>query len=124
MNLYQHHSLSLTEAYVQAVAQFRALRSEHHIATKTAAKEAELLGAVFGPSEIESTFEKEKRGLVTFERQAEMDEGAMAARKRWKAIIDRKTGVVDQWTKGEEYVRLWREGVRPNYAPFLTQTTT
>jgi len=27
----------------------------------------------------------------------------------------------DAWSRGEEYVRLWREGVRPDYSPALTE---
>ncbi|KAF5384843.1 hypothetical protein D9615_001356 [Tricholomella constricta] len=120
LNLHEHHDKPLAEAYTTAVAQFRALRSEHHIATKIAVMEAEYLGAVFSRGEIAHAFEKEKRGLVTFERREELDEGAIAARKRWKAVVERNEGV-KEWTKGEEYVRLWKEGVRPTYAPVLTQ---
>jgi small subunit ribosomal protein S23 len=116
LNSYRHHSLSLSEAYARSVYQFRALRSEHHIATTVAVKEAETLGSEFGPSEIEQTHEMEKRSLATWERQAELDEGAIAARKRWKAIVDKQPGA-NQWTKGVEYVRLWNEGIRPNYMP-------
>ena len=119
LNLYTHHDLSLSEAYARSVAQFRALRSEHNIATTVAIKEAEALGSDFGPSEIEQAHEMEKKGIATWERQAELDEGAIAARKRWKAIVDRQPGAY-QWTKGVEYVRLWKEGVRPNYMPHLT----
>jgi small subunit ribosomal protein S23 len=82
--------------------------------------EAEHLGAVFGRGEIAYSFEKEKRALATFERREELDEGAMAARKRWKAIVEKQPGG-EEWTQGQEYVRLWKEGVRPNYAPQLTQ---
>lgn len=102
------------------MAQFRSLRAEHHIATKFAAMEADYLGAIFGKGEIAQSFEKEKRGLASFERREELDEGAMAARKRWKAIVEKQHGG-RQWTAGQEYVRLWKEGVRPNYAPMLTQ---
>lgn len=122
LNLYKYHSLSLSEAYANSVAQFRALRSEHHIATTVAVKEAEALGSIFGPSEIEQANEMEKKSIATWERRAELDEGAIAARKRWKAIVDRQPGA-NQWTKGMEYVRLWKEGVRPNYMPSLTQST-
>lgn len=48
-----------------------------------------------------------------------MDEGAIAARKRWKAIVERDTD--KRWTKGKAYVRLWQEGVRPTYAAALTE---
>ncbi|RDB29084.1 37S ribosomal protein S25, mitochondrial [Hypsizygus marmoreus] len=120
LNLHEHFDIPLSQAYTQAVAQFRALRSEHHIATTFAVMEAEYLGGVFSRGEIAHAFEKEKKGLVTFERREELDEGAIAARKRWKAILDQQPGS-STWSKGEAYVRLWKEGVRPNYAPVLTQ---
>lgn len=120
LNLYQYHSTPISQAYAQAVAQFRSLRAEHHVSTKFAAMEAEHLGAVFGHGEIGHSFEKEKKGLASFERREELDEGAMTARKRWKAVVKKHHGS-KQWTEGQEYVRLWKEGVRPNYAPMLTQ---
>ncbi|GLB35963.1 putative mitochondrial ribosomal protein S25 [Lyophyllum shimeji] len=123
LNLHEHHNQPLAEAYKTAVAQFRALRSEHYVATTFAVMEAEYLGAVFSRGEIAHAFEKEKRGLDTFERREELDEGAIAARKRWKAVVERTEGV-KEWTKGEEYVRLWKEGVRPTYAPLLTRPLT
>ncbi|KAG6899775.1 hypothetical protein C0993_006961 [Termitomyces sp. T159_Od127] len=119
-NLYECHGKTLSEAYETAVAQFRALRAEHAIATKFATMEAEYLGAIFSKGEIEHAFEKEKRNLATFERQEEFDEGAIAARKRWKAVVEKTEGVKD-WSKGHEYVRLWKEGIRPSYAPLLTK---
>ena len=119
LNLYKYHKLSLSEAYSCSIAQFRALRAEHHIATTVAIKEAEVLGSDFGPSEIEQAHEMEKKSIATWERRAELDEGAIAARKRWKAIVERQPGA-NQWTKGVEYVRLWNEGIRPNYMPLLT----
>ncbi len=120
VNLYQHHDLPLSDAYRQAILQFRALRSEHYFATKHAIIEARYLGAAFLPTEIQRGFFKEVQQLDTWERKAENDEGALAARKRWKAIIERHHGV-DQWTRGEEYVRLWKQGIPPNYAPSLTE---
>jgi small subunit ribosomal protein S23 len=108
----------LSRAYARSIRQFRSLRSEHHIATTIAALEATEHGAVFGPSEIEQGFEKEIRGIETWERREELDQGAIAARKRWRAIAERQKG---EWTKGQEYVRLWREGIRPTYAPALTE---
>ena len=117
--------MSLSEAYAKAVAQFRALRSEHHIASTFAALEAEQLGSTFGKSEIENLFEREKRSLATWDRKEELDEGALAARKRWKATVERPhvKQLEDEnksWSKGEEYVRLWQTGNRPNYIPALT----
>lgn len=121
LNLYQYHSLSLSDAYARAVTQFRALRSEHHIATTFAVMEATELGSTFS-SEVEGSHEMFKKTISTWERRAELDEGALAARKRWKAIVDKNQGG-NQWTKGEQYVRLWQEGARPNYMPSLTQAT-
>lgn len=112
--------MNLSEAYGKAVAQFRALRAEHHVATTFAVMEATALGSTFGPTNIEQSHEVFKKSISTWERQAELDEGALAARKRWKAIIDRNHGA-NQWTKGEEYVRLWRENIRPNFMPALTE---
>ncbi|KAK2461607.1 hypothetical protein APHAL10511_006070 [Amanita phalloides] len=120
VNLYQQHDLKLTEAYATAVAQFRSLRSEHYIATKYAVMEARYLGATFVATEIEHGFNKEVRNLDTWERREELDEGVLAARKRWRSTVERLEGV-NQWTKGEEYVRLWKEGIRPTYAPALTE---
>jgi len=111
--------MSLSDAYRTAVAQFHALRSEHHIATNVAAMEAEDLGSTFGPSEIEANYAAETSNLSSWERKKELDEGAIAARKRWRAVVDKVHGV-NQWTKGEEYTRLWRESIRPNYMPSLT----
>ena len=112
--------MPLSKAYSTAVAQFRSLRSEHHIATTVAALEAEAYGSVFGPSEIEIGFVKEKKALETWERKDELDEGALAARKRWRAIIE-KQGGVSEWTKGQEYVKLWKKGIWPTYSPALTE---
>lgn len=120
MNLHQHHNLSLSYAYARAVAQFRALRSERHIAMTMAIYEAEHLGAVWQNSEIAHGFQKEIKSLATWERQSELDEGAMAARKRWRSIAMEHTED-REWSKGQEYVRLWKEGFTPKYAPALTE---
>lgn len=124
VNLHKYHEIPLSKAYAQAVAQFRSLRSEHHIATKTAALEAEAYGAVYAPTEIERGFAKEQEALENWHSKAELDAGAIAARKRWKAIVERHGAVGSEWTKGQDYVRLWKEGVRPTYAPSLTEPTT
>lgn len=95
------------------------MRSERHIAATFAMTEAEFYGNVEFKSEITRGFRKEIRNLGTFERQTQLDEGALAARKRWRAIVHDHKGE-REWSKGEKYVRLWREGVRPDYAPALT----
>jgi small subunit ribosomal protein S23 len=123
VNLHKHHEITLNEAYAQAVAQFRSLRAEHHVATTTAAMEAEAYGAKFPFTEIERNFLKEQKELEGWQRKDELDAGAIAARKRWKAIIEREGRVGSEWSKGQEYVRLWKEGVRPSYAPSLTEPT-
>ncbi|KAF5368455.1 hypothetical protein D9758_002337 [Tetrapyrgos nigripes] len=120
LNLHQYHDISLSYAYARAVAQFRALRSEHHIATVMAATEADTLGGIFQNSETAHAFEKEVKNLASWERLAELDEGAIAARKRWRAIAQ-GSQEPREWSKGQEYVRLWREGIKPRYMPALTE---
>ncbi|KAI0785094.1 mitochondrial ribosomal protein S25-domain-containing protein [Abortiporus biennis] len=119
VNLHEAHGLSLTNAYQAAVAQFRSLRSEHLFASKIALMEAEHYGIEFGPSEMEKQHAKETRALQTWQKKAELDQAEFAARKRWKAIVGRE-GEPHGWTRGENYVRLWKEGVRPTYAPQIT----
>jgi len=111
--------MSLSDAYAASVTQFRAIRSEHHIATQVAAAEAEAYGVQFGPTETERGFLREEEHLKSWEKEAALDRESLEARKRWKAIVERK-GNAGAWTRGEEYVRLWKEGVRPNYVFSVT----
>ncbi|KAI0314770.1 mitochondrial ribosomal protein S25-domain-containing protein [Amylostereum chailletii] len=127
VNLHQHHNVTLAEAYATAVAQFRALRSEQHIANLVAAQEAEAYGAVFGPSAIESGFAMESKVLTENQMKSEqIDQRELVARKRWRLIAQR-SGPQGEWSKGQEYVRLWKEGVRPDYThitqPLSTEIT-
>jgi len=119
VNLHKYHDYSLNQAYITAVAQFRSLRSEHHIATLVGATEAEQHGAQFGLTQTEIIFNKETEALETWAKKREADISAAANRKRWRAIIERH-GPISEFTKGREYVRLWKEGVRPDYSPVLT----
>ncbi|KAJ7596809.1 mitochondrial ribosomal protein S25-domain-containing protein [Mycena floridula] len=123
INLHQYQNVPLSNAYARAVAQFRALRSEHQISTTFAALEAEHFGGTFTFSEIKLGWEKEKNSLRTWERQAELDESMLIARKRWRAIAQDHSESKD-WTQGEQYTRLWKEGVRPSYSPALTDPLT
>jgi hypothetical protein len=120
LNLNQVSKVPLSQAYARAVAQFRALRSEHHIATTFAVLEAEELGATFVRGEIEHAFEKEKRAVATWEKEGELDEAELIARKRWKMIAERHVGETD-WSKGVQYVKMWQAGNRVNYSPALTR---
>ncbi|TFK56582.1 hypothetical protein OE88DRAFT_1649951 [Heliocybe sulcata] len=122
LNLHKHHYLSINQAYLTSVAQFRSLRSEHHIATLVGAKEAEMHGAQFGWTQTEIIFNKETQALETWQKKHEADLTAAANRKRWRAIVERN-GPISEFTKGREYVRLWKEGVRPDYSPVLTSTS-
>ncbi|KAJ7675366.1 mitochondrial ribosomal protein S25-domain-containing protein [Mycena rosella] len=119
LTLHQKHAIPLSQAYARSIAQFRALRSEHHIATTFAVMEAEALGGTFVRGEIEHAFEKEKRAVATWEKLEELDEGQLIARKRWKMIAERHVGETD-WSQGGQYVKMWREGIRVNYSPALT----
>lgn len=82
--------------------------------------EAEAYGAIFGPTSIEQGHAREQKELEKWHRKDELDAGAIAARKKWRAIIERQGRVGSEWTKGQEYVRLWKEGIRPTYAPGIT----
>jgi small subunit ribosomal protein S23 len=119
LNLHQHHDMPLSRAYAASVAQFRSLRSEQEVANMIATLEAEYYGADFLPTETERGFNKEIKALETWHVDERYDQGAIAARKRWKAVVERVQPPVP-WTAGQEYVRLWREGIRPNYSAALT----
>jgi small subunit ribosomal protein S23 len=109
--------MPLALAYEQAVAQFHSLKSEHHLATLVAAHEAEYFGAEFGPRQSDDSFQRELVALKTRGAQQELDDAAaLAARKRWR-VVGPQTGEEGVWSQGEEYVRLWQAGVRPNYIP-------
>lgn len=120
VNLYEHHDMDLSSAYASAVAQFRSLRSELHVARSIALAEAEHLGMDFGPSQVDITFNKEQTALRTFQDTTARDRTAETERKRWKAVVERE-GLPDEWTKGQQYTRLWKEGVRPVYAPVFSE---
>jgi small subunit ribosomal protein S23 len=121
VSLHEHHNVPVSRAYTMAVEQFRSLRSEHHIATTMAVVEAEEFGAEFGPTMNERMFVEEMKAVDSWQSAKESNEAAMASSKKWKAIIDKTADHEPQWTKGQEYVRLWKDGVRPSYAPALTE---
>lgn len=78
--------------------------------------EAHHYGIEFGPSQVDINFQKEEKALDTFAQHHERRMGESMARKRWRAIVERASPPAS-WTKGQEYTRLWQQGVRPNYAP-------
>lgn len=88
--------------------------------TRFAVLEAEAHGAVFSPGEIERGFAMEEKALESWEETGTLDDGALAARKRWKAVVQRRDP--GDWTRGQAYVRLWKEGVRPDYSPITTSS--
>ena len=87
---------------------------------QTARLEAQANGIEFGPTQVEVVYGMEEDALDSWQRRRHFDASALAARKRWKAIIEKD---YDQgtWSKGKEYVRLWKEGVRPDYLPVLKE---
>ncbi|KAG8219651.1 mitochondrial ribosomal protein S25-domain-containing protein [Butyriboletus roseoflavus] len=113
-NLHRHHKLSLTVAYTRAVAEFRALRAEYDIANTFARMEAESYGTVY-PSEIDRTFEKEDKVYKSAERKKALDESALRARKRWRAILNLDSGMGNTWSRGQEYIKRQKDGVRPSH---------
>lgn len=119
MNLHEHHGVDLSSAYSSAVAQFRSLRSELHVMRTIALSEADHNGVQFGPSQIEIAFQKEEKAFATFSDMSRFnkDDGKS---KKWKAVIER-SGPPPQWTQGQEYTRLWKQGVRPDYSAVLAE---
>lgn len=113
-NLHKHHKASLTVAYTRAVAEFRTLRAEYDIANTFARMEAESYGTVF-PSEVDRTFEKEDMVYKSSERKKALDESALRARKRWRAILNLDSGMGNTWSRGQEYVKRQNDGVRPSH---------
>jgi len=117
VHLHTVHKQPLSTAYRYAVLQYDALRSEQYVMTCFAVLEAEAHGAIFRPGEIERGFRMEEKALESWEETGTLDDGALAARKRWKAVVERREP--GAWTRGQGYVRLWKEGVRPDYSPAL-----
>lgn len=109
------HKMALSIAYTRAVAEYRSLRAGHDFANTFARMEAEAYGTVLS-SEIDRTFEKEDAVYQSADRKVELDRGALLARKRWKAILDVDSGM-GEFDRGQQYTRLWKQGVRPTYVP-------
>lgn len=85
-------------------------------AKRFALMEARHYGVEFGPSQVDINFQKEEKALNTFAQHHEQRLEESMARKRWRAIVQRASPP-PSWTKGQDYTRLWQEGVRPNYSP-------
>lgn len=92
------------------------------MATMVAVSEAEAYGAQFGRLETEKLFDIEEKVLESWNVDPTV-QASLESRKRWRTIIER-TGSVGEWTRGEEYVRLWKEGIRPDYAPVAITAST
>ncbi|KAI0040812.1 hypothetical protein FA95DRAFT_1502287 [Auriscalpium vulgare] len=116
VSLHENHQLPLTEAYETAIAQFRSLRSEHHVATRFAAQEAAAYGATFAPGAVQAGYAAEEAVIAArAAKEDSISEGELVARKRWRAVVGRGQAS-DEWTRGEAYVRMWRDGARPDYS--------
>ena len=96
------------------------LRLKQEVANAIVTLEVEYFGAEFGPTETERGFNKELEALKTWRIDERYDQNAIAARKRWRAVVERDQPPV-LWTAGQEYVRFWKDGIRPNYSPALTE---
>ena len=118
VNLHNYHELPLAEAYKSAIMQFRALRSEHQIATAFAVQEAEAYGSVFGSREIDRGFERERKSIASF-----LPTVQAAAQHRnklpWTPVWS-MPGIpppAEEWTHGRDYADRVKEGKRPIYTP-------
>ncbi|KAG9122950.1 mitochondrial ribosomal small subunit component [Ceratobasidium sp. 392] len=111
LNLHDYHEVPLSEAYATAVAQYRSLRSERTVANAVAVLEAEAMGAEFGPTEIERGFGLEAAALESWKTGTGAGTAASQGGKQWTAEVqDDHPG---SWTRGQEYVARWKEGVTP-----------
>ena len=70
------------------------------------------------PAETERGLNKELEAIKTWHERH--DQIAIAAEKRWKAVVESDQPPVP-WTAGQEYVRLWKERVRPNCSPAMAR---
>lgn len=124
VNLYEHSpDMSLSDAYVAACMQYRALRSEREVAKLVAIDEAEYYGTTFEPNHIDRSFEKEQEYLASWEGAKSAEAESMEGRKKWRMRVERPIHDPDLqpgWSRGEEYIRLWKKGVRPDYSPAVS----
>ena len=100
--------------------QFRALRSEHQIATAFAAQEAEYYGAKFGPSEMDRGFEKEREAISSFlpsVREAAKLRSKLPWTSEWQ--MPGLPQPAESWTHGRAYAERVAKGETPNYSPIL-----
>ena len=75
---------------------------------------------MFGPSAVQATFALEERNFESWKKTHETDMAESTARKRWH-MIAKNVGMREAWSNGQDYVRLWQEGIRPTYSPALTE---
>lgn len=130
MHLHRSHGKPLTLAYVEAVRQYDALRSEQHIMSRFALLEARAHGAQFsvGANRVDSDspevtrgFEMEQQALESWSEYGDIDSGGMSsadihvARKRWKAVAEPPLIEGSGWSGGKDYIKRWRQGARPKY---------
>ncbi|KAG8723797.1 mitochondrial ribosomal small subunit component [Ceratobasidium sp. 428] len=111
LNLHDHHEVPLSEAYATAVAQYRSLRSERTVASAVAVLEAEAMGAEFGPTEIERGLGLEAAALESWKSGAGAGAAASQGGKQWTAEV--QDDYTSSWTRGQDYVSRWKEGVTP-----------
>jgi small subunit ribosomal protein S23 len=111
LNLHDYHEVPLSEAYATAVAQYRSLRSERTVSTAVAVLEAEAMGAEFGPTEIERGFGLEAVALESWQSGTGSGAAASQGGKQWAAEVP--NDFTGPWTRGQEYVARWKEGVTP-----------
>ena len=75
--------------------------------------EAEYYGAKFGPGPIERGLQFEQENLQTWTKEAGEIQQAALSNKRWRTSVERpKEECI--WSRGKEYVRLWKEGNKPD----------
>lgn len=95
--------------------QFRALRSEHAIASSFAAQEAEAYGAEFAMSEVRRGFAVEQKALESWKTKNDATGAESASGKRPWSVTWEEPLQDTEWTRGERYGEKQREGLLPDY---------
>lgn len=85
--LHTHHNVPLSQAYNHSLSQFRTLRAEHEMATRSAALEARAHGAVFF-GEVERGLAVEERVLDTWVNAREVQDRIAAGGRGGAAVVN------------------------------------
>ncbi|KZO92751.1 hypothetical protein CALVIDRAFT_540633 [Calocera viscosa TUFC12733] len=110
LNLHQVKGMALSDAYREAVHQYRALRAEHAIMLSFACQEADAYGAEFKSTELTRLERREAAELKKW-KEAQAEHARRFSRsKKWRAdpVLP-----PEAWSEGEAYMARLRAGGGP-----------